>query len=292
MKRSFVVLMAAVLALSLSSLALAGKGQTQQSFGKKGGKTSIVGTIVEKGGFKRQTITVEINSGAQQIQTQSAPTQQEGKKDNRMTFEVNESTEIIAKTAQQESPKFDLLAVGQMVRVVYAQASAASDQPSDESKPGKGKKPPKKHKPEQNGQDTPPAPPAPAEPAAPVAPAEPAEPAEPAAAAPAEADAPAAPPAPAVAKALVQTPPQGDQGQTQGQQTAEQGKHKDKPKHEVKQKDKPQPVQQIEQKQEIGKKGKGKKGLVAIRIEILTEKGKHSQPIQQQTSGQTQQSDK
>lgn len=253
MKRRLVLSLTMALVVSLSSWAVAGKTPAGQSSPKK----SVTGTI-EKLNAKAETVTVKLTSIGQQIQTQSAPTQKEGKKEGSMTFQVTESTEIVAKAAAQETTRFGLLKVGQMVRVVYTEAAAPASEPASDDKPAQGQMPEKKKKKKpqptqqtvpseqkEKGKDKP---------------------------KPPQVDQKDRPPAPAA--------PQEATTQKDKPQPPQVGQQ-DKPEQEIvkkkkKKKDKPQPIQQQAGQQDSGKKGK--KGLVAIRIEILT------QPSGQQAS--------
>jgi hypothetical protein len=129
MKRSGVAAIAVVLALGLYSLALAGnpskKGDTQAN------KLTATGTIASVDA-KQHSITLSQAAGQQQVQAQSTVPQ---KTDNNgaaapTCFHVGEKTIVTTQSAQQgaqSSGGFDLLKVGQMVRIVYVSGHGDAD---------------------------------------------------------------------------------------------------------------------------------------------------------------------
>jgi hypothetical protein len=154
-----VLMMAAALVLSLSAQLLAKPVEKQ-----KPRKRSVTGTIV-KVDAKAQTIRVKRAASGQQVQTQSDPKQKDKKKKGPATLliHVDKETKITVRTGQQQSkgqpsqeqekPGFELLAEGQLVRVVF-QVEAPKPRPGQEQEdPEQEQK--EKEKPKQRQKDEP-----------------------------------------------------------------------------------------------------------------------------------------
>ena len=165
MKRSVVAAVAVVLALGLCSLAWAGKpdkkGDTQV-------KKIITGTIASVDA-KQHSITLATAAGQQQTQAQTAVPQKSEQADASAPscFHVGAKTVVTTPSAQQgaqSSGGFELLKVGQTVRIVYAVGGE-----SGEHKGGKKPAPAQQTTPAPGQQDVPSAQSVPSAPKVPAA---------------------------------------------------------------------------------------------------------------------------
>jgi len=160
MKRCMVLTMTIALVLSLAAQLLARPVEKQ-----KPTKRSVTGTIV-KVDAKAQTIRVKRAASGRQVQTQSDPKQKDKKKrPATLLIHVDQQTKITVRTGQQQSkgqpsqeqekPGFEVLAEGQLVRVVF-RVEAPKPQPRQGQEDPKQKqkeeeKPKQKDEPDRKG---------------------------------------------------------------------------------------------------------------------------------------------